>query len=77
MLASSVILPLRASMAMRVILREPERSDRRPKDRFRAKAVNCLGWTAILRSRDAARPLPQDDRRGRDDRRGQDDRLGR
>jgi len=25
-----------------VILREPERSERRPKDRFRAKAVNAL-----------------------------------
>jgi hypothetical protein len=49
-LAHSVIL----SEAHRVILSEA-------KNRFLAAAVNCLGWTAILRSRDAALPLPQDD----------------
>jgi len=43
-----------------VILREPERSDRRPKDRFPSRQFNCLGWRAIPR-----RFAPQDDSRGR------------
>ena len=43
------------SPTLRVILREPERSDRRPKDRSRAKAVELPRGKAILR-----RFAPQD-----------------
>src|SRR6185295_3278699 len=45
-----------ASRPRRVILRKPERSERRPKDRSRAKAVELPRGKAILR-----RSAPQDD----------------
>jgi hypothetical protein len=53
MIALRVILrePERSDRPLRVILREPERSDRRPKDRPRAKAVELTRGKAIPTSR--------------------------
>ena len=72
MMALRVIPSSRVSVPPRVILREPERSDRRPKDRFRATAVKALDGQRSFR-----RFATQDDRPGRNDRRGQDDGLRR
>ena len=61
---------IRRDSPRRVILREPERSDRRPKDRFRAKAVELprgtRSFVASLLRMTAGAKRARNDRRGPD-----------